>query len=166
MTRFAHCVETRDEMLAYRIKTKIDDNGTLLITCPALPEVTSFAESNAEAALRARDAIEEALAARIADREDIPKGVPEARLSDADVVTVSALPSMKAALYQQMRKTGVTKAELARRLQWHAPQVDRVLDIRHASRIDQMEAALAALGLKLDVNVRETKKRRHAHADA
>lgn len=115
-------------------------------------------------ALRARDVIEEAIAARIADREAIPEGVAERQMFDPGVVAVSALPAMKAALYERMRSKGITKAELARLLQWHGPQVDRVLDIRHSSRIDQMEAAFGALGLELDVNVREEKRRRSAPA--
>jgi antitoxin HicB len=52
-----------------------------------------------------------------------------------------------------MRKQGVRKAELARRLRWHGPQVDRLFDFRHASRLDQIEAAFSALGAKLDVDV-------------
>jgi len=31
-----------------------------------------------------------------------------------------------------MRAARVRKAELARRLIWHLPQVDRLLDLRHA----------------------------------
>ena len=61
-------------MLGYRIELKPDDNGTVLVTCPDLPEVTTFAASEAEAPLRAKDAIEEALASRIADLEPISFG--------------------------------------------------------------------------------------------
>lgn len=42
-----------------------DDNGSLLITCPDLPEVATFAETPADIVRRANAAIEEALAARI-----------------------------------------------------------------------------------------------------
>jgi antitoxin HicB len=52
-----------------------------------------------------------------------------------------------------MREQGVGPAELARRLRWHLSQVNRVLDPRHASRMAQVEAALAALGLRLIVDV-------------
>jgi antitoxin HicB len=48
---------------------------------------------------------------------------------------------------------GVRKSELARRLGWHMPQVDRVLNMQHATRLDQAEAALAALGRSLSVQV-------------
>ena len=54
-------------------------------------------------------------------------------------------------LYQGMREQGVGKAELARRLGWHMPQVDRVLDVQHRSRLDMMDAALGAIGRRLQV---------------
>lgn len=53
-----------------------------------------------------------------------------------------------------MRREGdVGRAELARRLRWHLPQVNRVLDLHHASRMGHVAAALAALGLHLIINV-------------
>ena len=48
------------------------DGDTWLVTCPSLPEVTSFGETREDALARAADAIEEALAARIADGVEIP----------------------------------------------------------------------------------------------
>ena len=56
-------------------------------------------------------------------------------------------------LYQGMKDQGVGKAELARRLGWHLPQVDRVLDVRHRSRLDRMDAALRAIGRQIEVRV-------------
>ena len=40
--------------LTYPIKLEPDDNGTLLVTCPALPEVTTFGKDEAEAIKHAR----------------------------------------------------------------------------------------------------------------
>jgi antitoxin HicB len=59
----------------------------------------------------------------------------------------------KTALYEAMREQGVSRAELARRLGWHLPQVNRVLDLRHASKMEQVETDLATLGLRLVVDV-------------
>lgn len=137
-------------MLAYAIELSLDDNGTLLVTCPDLPEVTTWAEDEADALFRARDAIEEALAARIADREEIPAPVPAlGRLA----VSLPALAELKIALYTAMRETGTRKADLARLLSAHGPQVDRLLDLRHASRLEQLETALAALHKRVEVRV-------------
>jgi len=54
-----------------------------------------------------------------------------------------------------MRALNVGKAALARRLGWHMPQVDRLLDLRHASRLDQLEQAFRALGKHVSIEIRE-----------
>jgi antitoxin HicB len=56
-------------------------------------------------------------------------------------------------VYQAMTEQGIRKAELTRRLGWHMPQVDRMFDLRHASRLDQIEVAARALGRQLEVRV-------------
>lgn len=56
----------------YRIKVEPDDNETLLVTCPALPEVTTFAETARQVPRMAQKAIEEAIAARISQGEVVP----------------------------------------------------------------------------------------------
>ena len=65
----------------------------------------------------------------------------------------SALEGAKLGVYQAMTEQGIKKAELARRLGWHMPQIDRLFDLRHASRLDQIEAAARALGKQLEVRV-------------
>ena len=124
--------------MAYPVSL-VDDDGTVLVTSVDFPELTTFGADREEALLRAADALEEAIAARIAARQDIP---------------VPTLTAIKAMLYQGMREQGIGKAELARRLGWHLPQVDRVLDVRHSSRLDRMDAALNAIGWQLEVRAR------------
>ncbi len=132
-------------MLAYPIVLD-DDDGSVLVTSPDFPELTTFGEDEDEAVARAADALEEAIAARIHDSKDIPQPTPGTVLA-----ALPTLTAVKVMLYQGMREQGVGKAELARRLSWHLPQVDRVLDIQHNSRLDQMDAALAAIGRQLQV---------------
>ena len=134
-------------MLAYPIVLE-DDDGAVLATSPDFPELTTFGDDREEALARAVDALEEAIAARIHDRRDIP----EPSRGEVDAV-LPTLTSVKVMLYQGMREQGVGKAELARRLGWHLPQVDRVLDVAHHSRLDQMDAALGAIGRRLEVTV-------------
>ncbi len=137
-------------MLAYPVELTPDTNGTLLVTFPDFSEATTFGEDEADALLRAIDALETVLAARIDDREDIP--LPSAP-AGRSCVTLPALSAAKVLLYRAMREAGVRKADLARRLGWQGPQVDRLLDLGHASRLDQIEQALAALGKRLSVDV-------------
>jgi predicted RNase H-like HicB family nuclease len=50
----------------YRLELTPDDDGTFLVTCPELPEVTSFGATRDEAMAYGRLAVEEAIAARMA----------------------------------------------------------------------------------------------------
>ncbi len=54
-----------------------------------------------------------------------------------------------------MRSARVGKAALARKLNCHLPQIDRLLDLTHNSRLDQLEAALLALGKRLVVELKD-----------
>jgi antitoxin HicB len=62
-----------------------------------------------------------------------------------------AQSTIKILLSNAMIVNGVRKSDLARRLRIHMPQVDRLLDIRHASRLDTLEAAFEAVGKRLEV---------------
>ena len=137
-------------MLAYPIALEEDD-GTVLATSPDFPELTTFGEDRLEAIARSVHALEEAIAARIHDRKDIP--LPS---RGEDYAVLPTLTSVKVMLYQGMRDQGIGKAELARRLGWHLPQVDRVLDLQHHSRLDQLDAALGAVGRQLHVSAAVT----------
>lgn len=138
-------------MLTFAIELTPDDNDTWLITCPDLPEMTSFAATEAEVRLRARDAIETVLQARIDDFEAIPQ--PGTAAGAQVAISLPALTTAKVALYVAMREAGLSKSALARQLGWHGPQVDRLLDLDHASRLSQIERALAVLGKELDLRV-------------
>ncbi len=137
-------------MLRYRIKLEPDDNDTLLVTCPALPDVTTFGNDEADALRRAADAIEEALAGRIAEGAEIPVASANPR---GPVVSLPLMTSLKAMLYNALRESGTTRAELTRRLKWNRKSVDRLFRLDHASRLDQIEAAFHALGRSVAISV-------------
>ena len=61
---------------------------------------------------------------------------------------------LKMQLYTALRAAGITRAELARRLGWQRGSVDRLFLLDHASKLDQIDAAFAALGLNIEIQVR------------
>ena len=133
-------------MLTYPIRLE-EDVGTVMATSPDFPELTTFGDDRDDVLMRTVDALEEAIAARIHAGQNIPPP------SKGEVrVGMPTLTAVKVILYQGMRDDGVGKAELARRLGWHLPQVDRVLDIQHHSRMDQMDAALGVIDRQLYVS--------------
>jgi len=138
-------------MREYRIVLTPDDNGTFLVTCPQLPIVATFGETEDDARRHAVDAIETALASMIDDGEEIP--VPDS--SPGEPVTLPLLTVLKVNLYWALRDSGITRAELARRLDWNRESVDRLFRLDHRSRLEQVEAAFTALGRVVDLEVRE-----------
>lgn len=143
-------------MLAFPLRLEPDDDGSLLVTCDVLPEVTTFGEDEASALRHARDAIEEALAARMSRWQDLfsDPALPTGEPTGPHSVEISLQATLKVLLYLACRKAEVSRAELARRLDWHREQVDRLFRLEHASRIDQLEAAFAVIGTGLDIELR------------
>jgi antitoxin HicB len=135
--------------MRYPVTLTKDTNGTFLVRFPDVPDAITFGDTKEEALAQAQDALLTVFDAYMRDRRDIP--APSERIGVS--VELPALETSKIELYRAMRAAEVNKSELARRLRWHLPQVDRVIDVRHGSQIDQIEAAFAALGKRLVVNV-------------
>lgn len=135
--------------MRYPVKLSLDDNGTIMATAADFPEVITFGDDRKDSLARAVDAIETALMGRIAAREEIPRPGKGGK----DFAVLPGLTAAKLSLYWAMREEGVGKAALARKLGWHLPQIDRLLDMRHASKLDAIEAALLALGRTLEIKV-------------
>ena len=140
-------------MYSYPVILAPDDNDTVLLTFPDVPGAVTFGDDEEDALARGVDALETMIIGLMADRQDIP--MPSRPKPGQRTVTLPALSAAKVALYQAMRAQSVRKAELGRRLGLHMPQVDRLLDLRHASRLDQIETALRVLGKSLVIEVRD-----------
>jgi antitoxin HicB len=86
------------------------------------------------------------------DRQHIPMPSP---LKGRPGVILPVGLSAKILLWNAMHDAGLRKADLARKLNLSPTVIDRLLSLTHASRIEQIETALAALGKRLVVGVRE-----------
>lgn len=131
--------------------TLTPDDGSVLVTFADVPEAITFGMDEDEALLNAVDALETGLSFYVESRRPLPQA--SAPAPGQKTVRPSALECAKLGLYRAMTEQGIKKSELARRLGWHMPQVDRLFDLRHASRLDQVEAAAAALGRHLEIRV-------------
>lgn len=131
--------------------TLTPDGDTVLVSFADVPEALTFGADEDEALLHAVDALETALSFYVDARKPLPVASKPKR--GQRTVRPSTLEGAKLGVYQAMTEQGIKKAELARRLGWHMPQVDRLFDLRHASRLDQIEAAARALGRHLEVRV-------------
>ncbi|MCT8534473.1 type II toxin-antitoxin system HicB family antitoxin [Glaesserella parasuis] len=130
-------------MLRYPVEITKDDNNTYLVTCPDIPEMASVGEDIEEALLEAKDGLAAALEFYFDDRRTIP--LPSPTKEGQHTVDLSILQSMKVFLLNEMIKQDVRKAEMARRLDVHLPQIDRLLDFKHATKVEFVEKAYSKL---------------------
>ncbi|MCH8836097.1 MAG: type II toxin-antitoxin system HicB family antitoxin [Proteobacteria bacterium] len=140
-------------MMHYRVVLKRASNGTVVATFPDVPEAHTVGNDEAQALARAPDALETALAIYVDERRDLPR--PARPRKGQRAVTLPPMAAAKLAIYQAMRDQGVTQVALARRLGRDPKDVRRLLDLMHRSRLDRLEAALAALGKRLVIEVRD-----------
>jgi len=124
------------------------EEGGLIVNFPDLPNGWSQGETRGEALAQAEDLLDEMILGKMAHNEDVPR--PSSR-KGRPVVALPALTAAKFEAYRAMRAAGLNKRQLAERLGWQPSQVTRLFDGRHASRLDQIEAALNALGRRLVV---------------
>ncbi|MES2917862.1 MAG: type II toxin-antitoxin system HicB family antitoxin [Pseudomonadota bacterium] len=130
-----------------------DSNGSLLATCAAVPAFASVGDDEDEVLLNALDGMETALEFYINDRLPVPVPAPRKLKKGETVLRLPAQVAAKVLLHNEMLAQGVRKAELARRLHMHMPQVDRLLNVRHSTRLDTLEEAAQALGKRLTISV-------------
>lgn len=136
-------------MLTYCYTLTPDTNGTNLIQYPDLPEGASVSEDEHDLQANAAEGLEAVLQMYIDARRPIP--LPTA-VGDGSL-TLGALATAKVFLSNEMVQQGIRKTELARRLGVHNPQVDRLLDLSHSSKLEAIEAAFQDLGRRLDISV-------------
>ena len=87
-------------------------------------------------------------------KRDLPKASKPRK--NERLVPVPVLPAIKLLLYSAMKQQAVRKADLARRLKISKSGVDHMLSLHHQSRLPLLEAALAALHKKIQIDVIDT----------
>ena len=129
------------EILKYPVELH-KEKGGITATFPDMPYGVSCGENKEEALLNAADCLEEIIATLMKDKKDIP----HSSVLHKNYVVLSPTFSAKVLLYKALREQKMTKAELARRLNWKFPQVDRLFDVHHSSQLSQLSAAASILG--------------------
>jgi antitoxin HicB len=144
-------------MLSYWAQFEPDrKDGGFVVRFPDFGFGVTQGETVDEAVEMAEDLLKNLVGQTIRNSDPLPRPLKPRgrRASHARLISLGALESAKAQLYAAFRASGMTKAELARRVPISKTNVDRLFDLDHASRLDQIEAACRALGKTLDLSIR------------
>ncbi|HEV2444843.1 MAG TPA: type II toxin-antitoxin system HicB family antitoxin [Candidatus Sulfopaludibacter sp.] len=137
----------------YPAKFTAGSDGRVLVEFLDLPRVATDGKDEREAFEEAMDALGSDLSIRLSRREEIPP--PSTAMRGYRLVPVPLWLAPKLALYLAMRERRVNNSELARRLGAHERVVRRMLDPQHATKPERIQAALAVLGKRMTVEVRD-----------
>jgi antitoxin HicB len=132
----------------YPVQLDPEEDGGYVVTLPDIGYGATQGDTLEEALRQAEDMLEEAILGMIAHKEDVPAPSPA---EGRPVVGLPALTAAKLEVYRAMRQAGLDEAQLAQRLGWPAKKVTDVFDGYHVVRLEQLEAALAALGRRFVV---------------
>jgi antitoxin HicB len=125
--------------------------GGFVVTFPDVPGAITQGDAAAEAMTMASEALELALTFYTEKSRDLPVASEPGR--GMRMMRVPALSEAKFRLYTALKAAGLRKIDLARRMKCSPSQVDRLLDIAHHSKLDQIETAFAAIGKRLAIEV-------------
>ncbi len=140
-------------MFQYQAMFEPAEEGGFVVTFPDFTWGITQGDTEAEAMEMASDALGMVIEDHIAKSQPLP-AARKYRGAKYRVIRLPALHAAKAELYRVFLASGIRKSELARRLEIPKANVDRLFNLRHHSRLEQIEAALKALGKKLELNVR------------
>lgn len=125
------------------------DGKFILVTFPDIPEAITQGNNRAHALEMAKEALESAMDFYFEDRRPVP--APSAPKRGQAVVQLPPSVAAKVLLLNEMLRQNVRPVELARRIGTTKQEVNRLTDLRHATKIDRIDAALRALGKRLVV---------------
>ena len=122
----------------------------IVVSFPDIPEAHTQGVNRAEALRMAREALETALEFYFEDNRPVPP--PSVAIKGQAVVELAPSLTAKVILLNEMLRQKVRPVDLARRIGTTKQEVTRLTDLKHATKIDRIDAALRALGKRLVVD--------------
>ena len=128
--------------------------GGYVVTFPDFGYGVTQGETAEEAMEMARDLLTLTIGDYIREGKRLPMPARR-RGAKFRPVPLPPLQSAKVDLYTAFLESGLKKAEFARRIGIPKTHIERLFSLRHHSRLDRMEAALAARGKRLHIETRD-----------
>ena len=142
-------------MIVYQALFEPDkEAGGFVVTFPDFGYGATQGDDLAEAMEMAVDLLRCTISDFMEADKDIPKP-SHRRGKHYRMVSLPALHSAKIELYRAFRSSGLRKADLARKTGIAEANINRLFDLDHNSRLDQLEIAFRALGKTLIVEAQD-----------
>jgi antitoxin HicB len=144
----------------YRYTLDRQQNGWWLVRFPSIPEALTEGETEAEARANALDCVIAALEGYMKAGRPLPRDGKHPLVGGR--VVLPSLVTAKLAVYETMRGRGWSKLKLAKELGVPENSIRRLLDLRHSSRMQAVDQALAKMNAELSVDLPKAEQRGRA----
>lgn len=126
------------------------DGNSFMASFPDIPEALTAGDSYAEALAEAQGALVTAFEFYFEDQRAVPEPSP---IDGRDVVQVPLSIWVKVLVLNTMLEEKVTQSELAVRMGTRKQEMQRIIDLRHSTKIDTLASAMQAMGKSLTVSI-------------
>lgn len=137
-------------MLRYPVEVAPDGDGWV-VSFRDIPEALTGGDTKEEALEMAEDALITAMDFYLEDRRAVP--MPSQPRKGDVCIDLSASQAAKVMLLNEMVAQRVRPADLAEKLKTSPQNVNRLINLRHQTKIDGIEAAFLALHKTLELRV-------------
>ncbi|MDX6916525.1 type II toxin-antitoxin system HicB family antitoxin [Pectobacterium carotovorum] len=125
------------------------DSGGYVVSFPDIPEALTQGDTREDALKEALDALVTAFEFYFEDNQRIPA---PGNIT-GDCVEVPASIAAKVLMLNAFVDSGLTQVELASRMGVKKQEVTRLFDLHHSTKIDTIQKAISAMGLRLELVV-------------
>ena len=127
------------------------DEGKIVVRFRDIPEAITQGDDEAEAMAMAEDVLISSMDFYFEDKRPVP--APSVPQPGERLVALPLSVASKVLLLNEMLAQKVGPSELARRMGSLPQYVNRLIDLNHATKIDTIEKAMAALGKRFELQV-------------
>lgn len=140
----------KEKQMRYPARFEAAPEGGFVVTFRDIPEAITQGDTEAEAEGMASDALLTAMDFYFEDRRAVP--MPSAAEDGERLIDLPPSIAAKVLLLNEMVAQHISNAELARRINVKPQEMQRIVDLAHATKIDTISKALTALGKRLEIS--------------
>jgi antitoxin HicB len=128
-----------------------NEAGGFVVSFRDIPEAITQGDDDAEAMTMAEDVLLSSIEFYLEQKRPVP--APSELQPGERMVALPAIVAAKVLLLNEMLAQGVGPSELARRMGTIPQNVNRLIDVRHTSKLESVEQAVKALGKHLELSL-------------
>ena len=133
----------------YPARFKLAPEGGFVVTFRDIPEAITQGDTEGEAMEMAQDVLYNSMEFYFEDKRQVP--LPSKPKRSEHMVALQPSVWAKVLLLNEMLAQKVTPSDLARRLHTSPQNVNKVINLGHATKIDALNEAMMAMGKRLEI---------------